>query len=199
MGLAKWSLPFGPERMLDRVVRLLGEVVRPIVVVAAGGQVLRDLPAGVALAVDRKPGQGPLGGLLAGLAAMPENVDAAFAVGCDVPLLVPGIVPRLVGLIGTAAVAIPESNGHRHPLLAVYRRTLTPQIERLLARNRLRCQDLVDEVPTRFVATDELLDADPQLLSLRNVNSPADYVDALEAAGLTAPVETLRQLRLAGH
>ena len=35
MGLDKASLPFGPETMLNRVVRKLSEVVSPIVVVAA--------------------------------------------------------------------------------------------------------------------------------------------------------------------
>ena len=45
MGLAKATLPFGPEAMLQRVVRLLGAVVRPIVVVAAPEQ---ELPTGAA-------------------------------------------------------------------------------------------------------------------------------------------------------
>jgi hypothetical protein len=39
-------LPFGPERMLQRVVRLLREVVRPVVGVAAEGQELPGLPGG---------------------------------------------------------------------------------------------------------------------------------------------------------
>ena len=52
MGRDKASLPFGPELMLQRVVRLLGEVVDPrkIVVVAAPGQSLPELPAGVTVA-----------------------------------------------------------------------------------------------------------------------------------------------------
>lgn len=38
MGRAKAWLPFGPERMLQRVVRLVREAVGPVVVVAAPGQ-----------------------------------------------------------------------------------------------------------------------------------------------------------------
>ena len=37
MGTPKLALPFGPELMLQRIVRLLGEVCRPIVVVARRG------------------------------------------------------------------------------------------------------------------------------------------------------------------
>jgi len=40
MGVPKATLPFGPETMLQRVVRLLGTVVSPVVVVAAQGQPL---------------------------------------------------------------------------------------------------------------------------------------------------------------
>ena len=46
MGAPKLALPFGPETMLARVVRLLGEACRPIVVVAAPGQeLLQDIDA----------------------------------------------------------------------------------------------------------------------------------------------------------
>ena len=38
MGVPKATLPFGPETMLQRVVRVLGGVVAPIVVVAARDQ-----------------------------------------------------------------------------------------------------------------------------------------------------------------
>ena len=44
MGLPKWSLPFGPETMLERIVRLLGKVCPTLVVVAAADQSLVKLP-----------------------------------------------------------------------------------------------------------------------------------------------------------
>jgi len=47
MGTPKALLPFGPETMLQRVVRILQEVVSPIVAVAAVGQQLPALPADV--------------------------------------------------------------------------------------------------------------------------------------------------------
>ena len=53
MGRAKAWLPFGSEVLLQRVVRLVGAVARPIVVVAAPGQQLPELPAGVAIAARR--------------------------------------------------------------------------------------------------------------------------------------------------
>ena len=96
MGVPKATLPFGPETMLQRVVRLLGTVVAPIVAVAAREQTLPDLPPGVLVTRDEREAKGPLEGLRAGLAALPAEVDSAYITSCDVPLLVPGFVERMV-------------------------------------------------------------------------------------------------------
>src|SRR5580692_4870637 len=92
MGVPKATLPFGPETMLQRVVRLLATVVSPIVAVAAREQVLPALPDGVIVTRDEREAKGPLEGLRAGLSALPKSVDIAYVTSCDVPLLVPGFV-----------------------------------------------------------------------------------------------------------
>src|SRR5690349_11709108 len=143
MGSAKADLPFGPETMLGRVVRLLGDVVRPIVVVAAEGQVLPPLPSDVILAHDRQPERGPLEGIAAGLAALPPNVEAAYVTGCDVPLLVGDFVREMIrrldeGDSSQYDIAVPRDGEFYHPLAAVYRVSVGPQVERLLIENRLR-------------------------------------------------------------
>ena len=69
MGVPKATLPFGPETMLQRVVRLLGTVVTPIVAVAAREQVLPELPDDVIVTRDEREAKGPLEGLRAGLSS----------------------------------------------------------------------------------------------------------------------------------
>jgi molybdopterin-guanine dinucleotide biosynthesis protein A len=54
MGVPKATLPFGPETMLQRVVRLLGTVVSPVVVVAAQGQPLPKLPDEITVTHDER-------------------------------------------------------------------------------------------------------------------------------------------------
>ena len=78
MGTAKALLPFGPETMLQRVVRLLADVVSPIVVVAAVDQPLPDLPRQVIITRDEQEARGPLEGLRAGLKALPMDVESAY-------------------------------------------------------------------------------------------------------------------------
>jgi molybdopterin-guanine dinucleotide biosynthesis protein A len=184
MGSSKAMLPFGDETMLQRIVRLLGTVASPLVVVAAAGQPLPELPSSVTVTYDEQEGRGPLEGLRAGLAALPEEVDIAYATGCDVPLLVPAFVQRMADLLGDAEIAVIEEDGFAHPLSAVYRRRTLPHVEALLAAGRLRPTFLFDTVRTRRVRPADVAQVDSQLLTLRNLNTREDYLDALAVAGL---------------
>src|SRR5215475_5887673 len=85
MGRPKAWLPFGGELMLPRVVRLLGEAVAPLVVVAAPGQDVPPLPTDVEIVRDPERGRGPLLGLAAGLAALRGRADVAYLSSCDAP------------------------------------------------------------------------------------------------------------------
>jgi molybdenum cofactor guanylyltransferase len=187
MGSSKALLEFGAETMLQRVVRLLGTVVSPLVVVAAPGQELPELPAFVTVTRDEQEGRGPLEGLRAGLKALPEDVETAYVTSCDVPLLVPGFVEHLVHLLGEHDISVMEIGGFAHPLSAVYRRSTLGQVEALLAADRLRPAFLFEAVSTRRVQPAEMAGVDPQLLTLRNLNTPQDYADALAIAGLAPP------------
>ena len=183
MGTSKALLPFGPETMLQRVLRLLSTVVSPIVVVAAAEQSLPDLPRDVIVTRDEQQGRGPLEGLRAGLKALPETVESAYVTSCDVPLLVPDFVRTMIALLADQDVAVMEIDGFAHPLSAVYRRSTLPHVEALLAEGRLRPVFLFDAVRTRRVQTAEMMAVDPQLLTLRNLNTPEDYREALSIAG----------------
>jgi len=166
-------------------VRLLATVVSPIVVVAARGQELPPLPPDVAVTRDEQESRGPLEGLRAGLKALPDTTDAAYVTSCDVPLLVPAFAQRMIELMGDGDIAVMEIDGFTHPLSAAYRRSTLPHIESLLAQDRLRPVFLFDAVRTRRVKPEEMVVVDPQLLTLRNLNTREDYVAALAEAGFS--------------
>ncbi len=182
MGRPKAWLPFAGELLLPRVVRLLSDAVAPVVVVAAPGQDLPPLPADVILAHDPEDGRGPLLGLAAGLAALPAGTDAAYASSCDVPLLRPAFVRRMIELLDASAACVPQVDGRLHPLAAVYRREVAAAAGQLLAAGRPRLTDLCTIIRARIVTAAELADVDPELWSLRNVNTPEDYAAALRDA-----------------
>jgi molybdopterin-guanine dinucleotide biosynthesis protein A len=183
MGSPKALLPFGPETMLQRVVRLLSGVVAPIVVVAAADQELPPLPRDAIVTRDERDARGPLEAIRAGLKALPPGVEAAYVTSCDVPLLVPNFVRQMLDLAHGYDVAVMEIDGFTHPLSAVYRRATLPVVEDLLARDRLRPVFLFEAVKTRRVRPEDMT-ADPELRTLRNLNTRADYERALSDAGL---------------
>ncbi len=188
MGRSKAWLPFGGERLLQRVVRLVSTAVEHVAVVAAPEQELPPLPDSVLLARDPVLGRGPLQGLATGLAALPDEVELAYATATDVPFLHPDWIGRLAALIGEHDLAIPACDGYHHPLAALYRRrTVLPAIVTLLGADRLRPVFLMESVSTRVVLVDELREIDPQLGTLRNLNTPEDYAAALRDDGLAEP------------
>jgi molybdopterin-guanine dinucleotide biosynthesis protein A len=185
MGRPKAWLPFGPELMLQRVVRLVGTVAQPVVVVAAPGQELPELPAGVPIVRDEISGRGPLQGLASGFGELGDEIELVYVTGTDVPFLEPRWITQLSRLIGDADMAIPSIGDYFHPLAALYRsRIALPAIKALLAHDRLRPLFLVEALQTRIVLEPEMRLVDPELGTLRNLNQPDEYERALRDAQL---------------
>jgi molybdenum cofactor guanylyltransferase len=199
MGRPKAALEWHGSTLLQRVVGIVGRVVDgPVVVVRAPGQDLPALPNGVEVATDSREGRGPLQGIAAGLQAVAGHAERAYVSSTDVPLL----HPAFVGAVLRAAepddvdVALPVAHGFRHPLAAAYRPALLPAVEQLIAEDRMKPAFLFDRVRVRELGEADLLSdrelalADPELLSLLNVNEPAEYE---EARARSAPEVTVRR------
>ena len=179
MGRPKAWLRFGPEVLLQRVVRILGQAVSPIAVVAGPDQDLPPLPDEVIVTRDPTAGRGPLQGIAGGLSAVAAHADAAFVSSCDTPFLQPAFVRAVVGALSGHVIAIPGAGGFHQTLAAAYRCSVLPAVEALLAADRLRPFFLFEKVNTRELTEDELRLADPALASLQNLNTPAEYEAAL--------------------
>jgi molybdenum cofactor guanylyltransferase len=90
----------------------------------------------------------------------------------------------MIELAADHDIAVMEIDGFPHPLSAVYRRAVLPRVESLLAQDKLRPVFLFDAVRTRRVQPAEMTSVDPDLRTLRNLNTPEDYRIALLDAGL---------------
>lgn len=180
MGAPKATLRFGGETLLERVVHRLRLAVETVVVAAAPGQELPALPAEVLVVRDRREFLGPLEGLAGGLAALDGRCEAAFAISCDAPFLKPEFARRVLELLEDYDVAVPRAGGFLQPLAAAYRMTVRTPLDELLAADLFRPALLFDRVRTREISAEELINADPGLESLRNLNRPEDYRQALQ-------------------
>jgi molybdenum cofactor guanylyltransferase len=199
MGRPKAGLEWHGSTLLHRVAGLVGRAVDgPVAVVRAPGQELPSLPPGARVVEDAREGRGPLQGLAAGLAAVADEADLAYVSSTDVPLLHPAFVARVLAAAQRedVDVALPVAQGFRHPLAAAYRTSLLPQVEELIAADRMRPAFLFERCRVHELDEAELLRdgslsrADPELLSLLNVNNPDEYERARARA---APSVTVRR------
>jgi len=199
MGRPKANLEWHGSTLLHRVTGIIGRAVAgPVVVVCARDQELPGLPPGVRVTEDTAEGRGPLQGLAAGLAAVADEAEVAYVSSTDVPLLHPAFVRAVVAAAAEEDidVALPVVHGFRHPLAAAYGTSLLSAVEELIAADRMRPAFLFERSHVRELGEDELLAnpelaaADPELLSVLNVNEPDDYERARARA---APSVTVRR------
>jgi molybdenum cofactor guanylyltransferase len=199
MGTPKAALEWHGSTLLRRTAGVLARATGgPVVVVRAPGQDLPALPKGTLVADDPREGKGPVQGIAAGLAALRGRADAAFIASTDMPFLHPAFIRRVLAVLGdgeTVDVALPLARGYKQPLAAAYRVSLADTAERLVKEDRLRPAFLFEECTVETLDDaalkhDPVLAAlDPDLDSVVNVNTQADYQ---EARGRPAPDVTVR-------
>lgn len=183
MGADKASLPFGDETLLERAIRIVGEVSDDVIVVAqGGGNACVGLPARIVH--DAVEHQGPLAGIAAGLAA--SDSELSLVVACDMPLIRPAVLRRLVELLGDADICVAVVDGLASPLCAVYRSSVAGVAEELLAGGERRVMALLDRVQTKRVEAAMFRDLDPELESFVSCDTPEAYAALLARRGGTS-------------
>jgi molybdopterin-guanine dinucleotide biosynthesis protein A len=209
MGTAKAALEWHGSTLLGRTVKIVARATSgPVVVVRASGQDLPELPEGIVVADDPLEGKGPVQGIAAGLAALTGRADIAFVCSTDMPFLHPAFIRRMVRFLehdeGTD-IALPVARGYKQPLAAAYRVSLAGAAQRLVKENRLRPAFLFDECRVETfddaaLKRDPVLAAlDPDLDSVLNVNTPADYAAARARPAPEVTVQLFGVLAVGGN
>lgn len=206
MGEPKAGLEWHGSTLLYRATAVLARTVTgPVVVVAAPGQTLPALPAGVAVVEDPVEGRGPMQGLAVGLGAVVDRAEVAFVASTDMPFLHPAFVRRVLrGLTDGVDVVLPVARGFRQPLAAGYRTGLAGLVTELLAEGNLRpgmifkhCE--VAELGDADLLADPALSRhDPTLESVVNVNTREDYAAARDRRPPEVVVECFGALAKGG-
>ncbi len=174
MGRDKATMPH-PVRpglsMVEHTVAVLARRCSPIFVMAAPGQALPPLDAGIAapdvhIIRDEIRGVGPLLATGRGLrAAASAGRDRAFVSAVDMPYLSVELLDELVGHRG-ADVVLPW-DGRDHYLAGIYRTGLAGDIEALVAAGKRSMRALTESVFTQRVVLS-------RQRALTNLNGPAD-------------------------
>ena len=128
-GVSKPDVAVGGRRLLDRTLEATAGA-REVVVVGPA----EVAPPGVRVTREDPPGGGPVAGLAAGLAVLPDGAAWVLVLACDLPRVAGAVGDLLTAARGGQSVspdgagALPDgavlvdAQGHRQPLAAVYRR-----------------------------------------------------------------------------
>ena len=177
MGTDKSRLRLGGQTFVEIAARALASITDKISVVCS-------LPGieshGLTVVRDVHEGLGAVGGLHAALAACAS--PWAAVVSCDLPFVTADLFARLAPLRSDEvdAVAPLQEDGRPQPLCALYAASCLETAERLIRAGELRPRSLLREVRTRWVPFAELSDLEGSGRFFDNVNTPADYREALK-------------------
>jgi len=208
MGTSKAALEWHGSTLLYRTAALVSRTVDgPVVVVAAPGQQLPELPTVVQVVEDPVEGLGPMRGLATGLSAVADLAPAAFVCSTDMPFLHPAFINRVLDELALTDtdVVLPTARGFRQPLAAVYRTALAGLITNFALNGELRLSMLFEHCRVRRIADEELLaDAvlarfDANLESVINLNTPDEYDTARARPPAEVTVQCFGALASAGH
>ncbi len=150
MGTDKAVLTWDGERLVDRAVRLLGTLCTEVLVASGDGA---RLDVAVPQVADEPDVDGPLGGLIAGLGALPDRAVAVVAV--DAPHLDVAVLRRCAELRDDALVAAPVVDDVVQPLHAVWSSAAVPALRTAAARGERSPRRLVGLLGGRLVLPPE--------------------------------------------
>lgn len=173
MGQDKASLVLDGRTLLQSVVATLQPLFAEVLVSVRQQRPDIDLPQ-----VCDTPGQvGPLAGLAAGLER--TSNPWLFAAACDMPFITPPLIEYLARQRADWQAVVPIVGGYPQPLAAFYAASCLDEARRLLGgsgKHSLRV--LLDGLRVRYVDETEMLEADPQLRSFFDLDTPQDLSQA---------------------
>jgi molybdenum cofactor guanylyltransferase len=182
-GLNKAGLVLHPSgtSILDRQLSRLSRVVDRTIIIAS--DVDRFSAAGVPVIADLVADGGALGALYTAVHA--AQTDRTLVVACDMPFLSEPLLAHLVDVGGTVDIAIPRTTRGYEPLCATYSRRSAPELRRLIAEQQFRLSDVarIPGLNVREVGRDELTKFGPEEVLFFNLNTPDDYIRALDLDG----------------
>jgi len=208
MGFDKFRLPLGDRTFLECVVEKLVTAVDGPIIVATSERTFAEVDKirhamneeRFQIVVDERNDSGPMEGIRVGLGAANRVAKWAFVTSCDAPLICPevlGVLQNALDEIESPNVeaAMPTSPNRIFGMTAIYRCSVFSKVADMVERRQLRVSDLATELNTKRISLEQVRQADPELDSMKNLNSPSDYLEFLRQRGFDCPAEIEELLR----
>lgn len=177
MGAPKAFIDVGGESLVERIARILSPQVDRLAVSLPPG-LDAPLPPSVAVLRDPLPTfEGPLAGVLAGLAwaaRLDPSPTHLATVPVDLPLLPADCVARLAARAEGRSLVVAEGPGGPAPLVALWRLDVAPRLAAFIDAGERRVRDFVASEMPAVVAFGSIDIAGHPVDPFVNLNTPAD-------------------------
>ena len=172
MGRDKARLPVAGRPMIALIAEQLGALFEEIAISADRPDAFGFLKLPVI--PDPEPGQGPLMAIASSLPRMTHDLN--FVTACDIPRIRLGFVNRLIKSAAGYDLVLPYLDNQRYePLFAVYRKSVVPEANRILAAGGRSVLELLGRIKINRI---EIPDRD----WIRNINTEEEYADLVKSA-----------------
>jgi len=145
-----------------------------ILIVSNSPEKYRD--TSIKVVEDRVKGIGPLGGIYTGL--IHSTYDEILVISCDTPFQDMGFLEYLGELSGEYEVALPVHRDGREPLTALYKKSLTGEIEEMIEDERYKIAFLYDRSVVKRVDIEEFEESLEIKKGFKNINTPEELREA---------------------
>ncbi|MCJ7807065.1 MAG: molybdenum cofactor guanylyltransferase [Clostridia bacterium] len=178
LGRPKALLDFQGQTLIELMVEHLGLYFKQVTVVTDRPGLYTNLP--VLLTADLLADQqkSPLRGIHAGLSA--SDFPCQFVVACDMPFLNLNLIAYMSRFSSDYDAVVPRINSYFQPLHAFYSRSCIAVIENQLKQECYKVTDFYASLKIRYIGEDEIMRFDPDQQSFININTGADYEEALK-------------------
>jgi molybdopterin-guanine dinucleotide biosynthesis protein A len=170
-GKNKAFLPLGGQTILDRLYDALQGVFTEVLLVTKDP--LQYLSWDLTIVTDLFPTRSSLTGIHAGL--FHASAPHAFITACDTPFLKAELITALLEELEPRwDVIIPVTEQGNQPLCAIYSKRCIKPIESQLKNQDPKIVNFFPKVRVKEIPEERLRQADPDLASFFNINTPED-------------------------
>jgi len=172
MGRDKAQVEFQGQTLLDRAIANMVPLFEELVV-----SVRQPVPAiNLPQVIDAGEGRGPMMGLVAALEY--ARTDWVFAIGVDMPFVVPEVVQMMAEQRTGHDAVLAEIDGRLQPMPAFYaKETCLSAMQSRIKQGRRSLMRLIPSLNTAILEGDDLRPFDPDLRSFTDFDTPEDIFE----------------------
>ena len=178
MGRDKAALVLDGKTLLEHVTMTMQSVFPKVIVSVKELRKEVEVPQ----VCDEKDAGGPMAGMISAMSQ--ADTPWVFAVACDMPFVVRGMVEQLATFrfdskVGNSQLdiqaVVPMIGGYPQPLAAFYAMNTLVALRESAASDDKSFRGALDKLKVRYVGEAELRVSDPQLRSFFDLDTPQDW------------------------